>query len=294
MPSQNNEKWPKRAASPATTSSKRTRIIIKSSNENTCQKNTSAGIIKMTKPHNLPLVPLSLNESPTSTTQSTIQSQRFVNLPTRRHAGQSPRFINSPTRPSLKRKKPDNHSAHKWANRSETTTPKKRRRSRHIIIDSSDEESELGEKSHENAKTARHSKPRASTTSRRVFIDSSDEAPEQEANLGLHQNPKPSIPLNNGGATSLCNIVKDLASFPTGEVAYGAELADLPLPDIEVLNIGVLQYPYVESQLDEVKELAKQLRDNRSGINWEKIKRTPMWYVFNFTKPELTRQNPYR
>jgi hypothetical protein len=124
------------------------------------------------------------------------------------------------------------------------------------------------------------------------------ESEQEAAGLGSHQYPKPSVTSKNGGATSLCNIIKDLSLFPTGEVAYGAELADFPLPGIKVLNIGVVKSPYDDSQLDEIKEFAKQLRDKRSGIDWEQVERTPMWYVFNqtrhFTKPEPTRWRPYR
>jgi hypothetical protein len=204
---------------------------------------------------------------------------------------QSPRVITLPTRTSLKRQKPDKHATEKWSviaidDRNELTRPKKRRQSRRIIIDSSDEESgqDVGLKSRQNAKASQTSETGASTRFRRDLIDASDVESEQEAaGLGSHQYSKPSETSKNGGATSLCNIIKDLALFPTGEVAYGAELADLPLPDIKVLNTGVVKYPYDDSQLDEIKEFAKQLRDKRSGIDWEQVERTPMWYVFNQT-----------
>ncbi|EAQ84368.1 predicted protein [Chaetomium globosum CBS 148.51] len=253
--------------------------------ENSPRTNTSKDINKLPKPHNPPPVFPSLNENPGSTVRPIGQSpQSFVNSPTRRPTEQSPRLITSPTPTPLKRKKPDNRIVEKGADRSEMTTPTKRRRTRRTVIDSSDEESGLGEKPHQGAKTTGASKPRESTASRLVSIDSSDGKPEQGARLGSRQNSKPPKAPGNYGATSLCNIVKDLASFPTGEVAYGAELADLPMPDIEVLNTGVIRYPYDEDQLDKAKGFAKQLRDNRSGISWEKIKRTPMCELYDPTR----------
>ena len=249
--------------------------MIKRSNDSIARDDTAAGIDKMTASHKLTPAPPSLNESPTSTLRPTTQSARIMTLA---------------TRILLKRKKTDNHGAEKLSaiakdDRIELTRPTKRRRSRRIIIDSGDEESgqDVGLESPQNAKASKASRTGASTRFRRVLIDSSDEEPEQEGSLGSHQNPKPSETPKNGGVTSWCNIVKDMVSFPTGEVAYGAELANLPSPDIEVLNIGVVKYPYDNSQLDDVKEFAKQLRDKRSGIDWEQIGKTPMWYAFNQT-----------
>ncbi|KAH6617617.1 hypothetical protein F5144DRAFT_596579 [Chaetomium tenue] len=250
----------------------------KRSTENSPRTNTSTDINTVTKPHNPPPVPPSLNENPSSTVHPTRQSPQVVNSPTRRPTEQSPRFI------TLKRKKPDNHVVQGGADRSEMTTPKKRRRTRRTVIDSSDEESGLSEKSHQSAKTTGASKPRESTASWPVPIDSSDEEPEKGARLGSRQNSKPPKAPGNDGATSLCDIVRDLASFPTGEVAHGAELINIPLLDIEVLNKGVLRYPYDLGQLAKAKEFAKQLRDYRTGIHWEKIKRTPTCELYDPTR----------
>lgn len=261
--------------SPSTTSCKRNGSMVKRSNNSTACEDTAVSIDKMTISHNLASISPSLNESPTLTMRPTTQTPRFITLP---------------TRTSLKRKNLDNHDAEKLSfiakdGRSELTSPNKRRRSRRIIIDSSDEESgqAAGLESCQNAKASRASGAGASTRFRRGLNDTSDEESREEAGLGSHLNPKPSESSKNGRATSLCNIIKSLASFPTGEVAYGAELAGLPLPDIEVLNMGRVKCPYNDGQLDNVKGFARQLRDKRSGIDWGQIERTPMWYVFNQT-----------
>ncbi|KAH6842219.1 hypothetical protein B0I37DRAFT_447723 [Chaetomium sp. MPI-CAGE-AT-0009] len=129
---------------------------------------------------------------------------------TRPATPEPPRFTLLPARTSYKRKEPENSVAG----------------DRGIMID--DSRTELPQ-------------PKKRHPSRRIAIDSSDEETEQDASLGLRKQSKNPETPKSGAATSLCNIVKDLVSFPIGEVAYGAELADLPLPDIEILNIGVVK-----------------------------------------------------
>lgn len=127
--------------------------------------------------------------------------------------------------------------------------------------------------------------------SRPVIIDSdSDSDSDGHSDNDSHtddrrsdQYPKvPTTPISASSSAStgsLTNIIETLTTFPTGEVAYGTELANMPLPDLEILNQGVVQHPYDKNQLRPVKKFANDLRAKRFGINWKAAKRTPTWCV---------------
>lgn len=51
------------------------------------------------------------------------------------------------------------------------------------------------------------------------------------------------------------------------------------MPEIELLNHGVIIEPYDKDQLQVVKNYARELRAKRYGIDWKAVKRTPPWYV---------------
>ena len=71
-----------------------------------------------------------------------------------------------------------------------------------------------------------------------------------------------------------------LASFPTGEVAYGIELPGMPLPNLQLSNAEIVTPPYDNSQIGAIKKFAEQLRAEKFDFDWDKIKRTPTWYVY--------------
>jgi hypothetical protein len=67
----------------------------------------------------------------------------------------------------------------------------------------------------------------------------SGEASEQPvANLNA-----PAVP-DSASSNALVSTIQALASFPIGEVAYGAEIPDMPLLELEIFNHGVIRYPY--------------------------------------------------
>ncbi|KAK4038414.1 hypothetical protein C8A01DRAFT_17491 [Parachaetomium inaequale] len=142
----------------------------------------------------------------------------------------------------------------------------KRHRSRRIISDSTDEDP---------GRNTRHG-----IRGRRIISDTSvEEEPEQPVTESAGQNAGPSTASKTEITNTLSNIAKSLASIPTGEVACGTELVDMPLPSLELITGEVVRFPYDEPQMDLVKDIAKQVRDKRFGIHWDKIKRTPTWVV---------------
>lgn len=89
----------------------------------------------------------------------------------------------------------------------------------------------------------------------------------------------PSPPATPTASNTLAKVVDCLALFPVGEVAYGAELFEMPLPDLQIDNADVVTSPYDRGQVGVIKEFAEGLRAKRFGIDWEKVTETPTWYV---------------
>jgi hypothetical protein len=95
----------------------------------------------------------------------------------------------------------------------------------------------------------------------------------------------PSLAATPGAGSTLAKVADSLASFPTGEVAYGIELPDMPLPDLHICNTDVVTSPYDSGQIGAIKKFAEHLRAEQFGIDWEKIKKTPTWYVYKQFTP---------
>jgi hypothetical protein len=58
------------------------------------------------------------------------------------------------------------------------------------------------------------------------------------------------------------------------------KLPDMPLPDLHISNADVFAFAYDSGQMGAIKKVAEQLRAEQWGIDWEKIKKTPTWYVY--------------
>jgi len=112
-----------------------------------------------------------------------------------------------------------------------------------------------------------------------VESESSDAAPEHSADEQDGRDQPASTPPNLKPPSPLTHIATSLTTFPTGEVACGRGLQSMPMPEIELLNHGVITEPY-HNQLSAIKDFARELRAKRYGIDWKAIKKTPTWYVF--------------
>ncbi|KAK4236701.1 hypothetical protein C8A03DRAFT_35391 [Achaetomium macrosporum] len=118
----------------------------------------------------------------------------------------------------------------------------------------------------------------------------SDKAPKQLLfeEAGARGSREASHPIGSSVTSSyagsdpetLQKIAELLAAIPTGEIAYGAKLVGMPLPNLVITETGeVIQPPYSRNRLHRMKLYAKQLREKRFGIGWEQIHRTPTWIV---------------
>jgi hypothetical protein len=234
--------------SPAATASRKTRIIVKGTNGVATKENTSASSNGTAVVQNGVAVHDSATEQPTAPASSAIPA---------------PRFILQPARVSHKRKERTDSSAEDGMGKNGPRGRGKRHRGRRVISDSTDEDPRFN---------IRHG-----IRGRRIISDTSVEEPEQDVTEGAVQNGGPSTASNTEAPNTLSNIADSLDSIPIGEVACGTELVDMPLPNLELLTGEVVKFPYDEAQMDLVKDLAKQVRDKRFGIDWDKVKRTPTW-----------------
>ena len=102
---------------------------------------------------------------------------------------------------------------------------------------------------------------------------------EAQAKDGLSKDEQVQAPVKVEGVMQ--KIIDCLATFPTGEVAYAAELVYLSLPslDLEAVKSGIIKPPYDTSQLIGLKRFAKELRAKRFGNDWAVTQKTPAWTI---------------
>jgi hypothetical protein len=110
--------------------------------------------------------------------------------------------------------------------------------------------------------------------------ESSDEplAKSQAKRLGAEkaaQLPSPSVTPAPETVDVLRGVIRCLAAIPTGEIAIGAELADMHETSLQVVNAGIIKFPFGKTQRRRVKKSAKKLRESKFGIDWKGIGKIP-------------------
>jgi hypothetical protein len=77
-------------------------------------------------------------------------------------------------------------------------------------------------------------------------------------------------------------IVLELTSIPTGEIAFGAELANLPPPGVRVdglEGVGPVNFSLTDVEFTAVRQHARALRIQHIGTEWMGLKRDPTWLI---------------
>ncbi|KAK0615254.1 hypothetical protein B0T17DRAFT_498247 [Bombardia bombarda] len=75
------------------------------------------------------------------------------------------------------------------------------------------------------------------------------------------------------------DIIGQLQSFPTGEIAYGRSLVNAPPLNLMVEGMGNVATPVSVHELRKLIKFARDERIKNAGTDWLSLPRMPTWFI---------------